>query len=160
MLHPRLAEQVLDVVEKGVVAAVDDLAYARVDDQLRAREAGGNGYVDRCALYGVAVQGGLADRVLLGMDAQALLQVAAALRGLGGQPPAKQLTTPCGIPLWPVESMWRLRTITAATWRREQFEREATTPAMFMKYSSQQGRGSTTRLAIGQILYHKSAASG
>ena len=31
----------------------------------------------------MAVQGGLADGVLLGMNAQALLQVAAALRGMG-----------------------------------------------------------------------------
>ena len=83
MLHPGRLEHLLHLVDESVVATVDDLLYAGVDDQLRASEARGNRDVDRAARDGVAVIGGLADRVLLGVSAEALLEVRAALRRPG-----------------------------------------------------------------------------
>ena len=80
MLHPRRLEHLLHLVDEGVVATIDDLLYAGVDDELRAGEAGGNRYVDRAARDGVAVVGGLADRVLLGVGAEAFLEMGPAFR--------------------------------------------------------------------------------
>ena len=83
MLHPRLPEEFLHGVQERIVPSVDDLADAGVDDQLCAGEARRNGDVYRGALDGVAVQGGLADGVLLGVDAEALLEVRSAFRRMG-----------------------------------------------------------------------------
>src|SRR2546421_2247568 len=49
-------------------------------------------------------------------------------------------------PLYPVDRMVRSRTITEPTYFRGQVEREATTCAMFMKYSSQETRASAMRM--------------
>src|SRR5574344_368339 len=76
-LDAGLLEHVADGVEEGVIAAVDDLLDARVDDELGAGEAGGDGDVDGGTGDGGAVIGGLADRVLLGVDAQALVEALA-----------------------------------------------------------------------------------
>src|SRR6266481_9771200 len=57
-----------------------------------------------------------------------------------GQPPSLQFRVPRGVPLYPVEITRLSLTIIAATFRFMQFERDATTFAMFMKYSSQLGR--------------------
>src|SRR5579885_708650 len=57
-----------------------------------------------------------------------------------GQPPSLQFFTPLGVPLYPVEMMRRSFTISAATFRFMQLDREATMRAMLMKYSSQSGR--------------------
>src|SRR5215510_3943450 len=54
-----------------------------------------------------------------------------------GQPPSLQV--PRGVPLYPVEITRLSFTMIAATFRFMQFDREATTFAMFMKYSSQLG---------------------
>ena len=83
MLHPGRLEHILHLVDEGIVAAIDDLLYAGVDDQLRASEARGNRDVDRAAGNGVAVVGGLANRVLLGVGAETLLEVRTALRRSG-----------------------------------------------------------------------------
>src|SRR5919108_6290113 len=56
-----------------------------------------------------------------------------------GHPPSLQLRVPRGVPLYPVEITRLSRTMMAATFRLMQFDREATTLAMFMKYSSQLG---------------------
>ena len=83
MLHPRRLEHLLHLVDEGVVATIDDLLYAGVDDELRAGEAGGNRYVDCAARDGVAVVGGLADGVLLGVCAETFFEMRAALRRPG-----------------------------------------------------------------------------
>ena len=83
MLHPGRLEHLLHLVDEGIVAAIDDLLYAGVDDQLRASEARGNRDVDRAASDGIAVVGGLADCVLLSVGAKAFLEVRTALRRPG-----------------------------------------------------------------------------
>lgn len=55
-------------------------------------------------------------------------------------PPSQQFVIPRGVPLYPVEMIRRSRTISAATCRREQLPRRATTCAISIKYSSQPGR--------------------
>jgi len=50
-----------------------------------------------------------------------------------GQPPSKQFLTPRGVPLYPVDMMRFSDTTTAATLRREQLARVATTRAISMK---------------------------
>ena len=80
VLHARRREHFVHRVEKGVVAAVDDFANPRVDDEFRARQARGNRDVDRPALNAVPVVGGLADRILLGVGAEALVEMRPALR--------------------------------------------------------------------------------
>src|SRR5215469_7386312 len=56
-----------------------------------------------------------------------------------GHPPSLQFRVPRGVPLYPVDTTRLSRTMIAATFRFMQFDREATTFAMFMKYSSQLG---------------------
>ena len=80
MFHARLLEDVLDRVEKGVLARIDDLPDPSVDKELRTRQARRNRHIRRRPVDGVAVLGRLADRILLGMDAQALVEMLAALR--------------------------------------------------------------------------------
>src|ERR1051325_11169927 len=57
----------------------------------------------------------------------------------------------CGIPriepLYPVDRIVRLRTMTAPTYLRWQVDRVATTCAMLMKYSSQDARGRGSAMA-------------
>jgi len=50
-----------------------------------------------------------------------------------GQPSSKQFFTPRGVPLYPVEMIRFSDTTTAATLRREQLARVATTKAISMK---------------------------
>src|SRR5215471_14506845 len=57
-----------------------------------------------------------------------------------GHPPSLQFRVPRGVPLYPVETTRLSRTMMAATFLLMQFDRDATTFAMFMKYSSQLGR--------------------
>src|SRR6185369_9489072 len=66
-----------------------------------------------------------------------------------GQPPSLQLRVPRGAPLYPVEMTRLSRTMIAATFRLIQFERDATTFAIFMKYSSQLGLW-TSRKSFGR----------
>ena len=80
MLHSGCLEHLLDLVDEGIVATVDDLLYPRVDDELGAREARRNRNVDRATGDGVAVVGGLADGVLLGVCAETFFEMRAALR--------------------------------------------------------------------------------
>src|SRR5215217_1487899 len=56
------------------------------------------------------------------------------------QPTSSQWGIPEGLPLYPVVRIRLSRTITAPTARRGQVERVATSCAMRMKYSSQEGR--------------------
>ena len=73
-LYASLAEHLLDGVEKRrIVAAVNDFLDAGVDDELGAGEAGGDRDVDRGARDVHPVTRRLADCVLLGMYAQALV---------------------------------------------------------------------------------------
>ena len=51
-----------------------------------------------------------------------------------GQPPSLQFRVPRGVPLYPVEMIRLSLTMIAATFRLRQFDREAATFAMFMKY--------------------------
>ena len=75
-LYASLAEHLLDGVEKRrIVAAVNDFLDAGVDDELGAGEARRERDVDRRARHVDAVARSLADRVLLGVHAQALLEV-------------------------------------------------------------------------------------
>src|SRR5438105_15948533 len=57
-----------------------------------------------------------------------------------GQPPSLQFRVPRGVPLYPVDTTRLSLMIIAATFRFMQFERDATTFATFMQYSSQLGR--------------------
>src|SRR3989344_7015152 len=61
-----------------------------------------------------------------------------------GQPPSLQFFTPRGVPLYPVEIILLSFTITAATFRFTQLLLIATSFAMFMKYSSHEGRLKST----------------
>src|SRR5439155_22875301 len=56
-----------------------------------------------------------------------------------GHPPSLQFRVPRGVPLYPVEMTRLSLTMMAATFRLMQLDREATTLAMFIKYSSQLG---------------------
>ena len=80
MFDTGLLEHVLHRVEERVLARVDDLLDAGVDEKLRAREARRDRDVRRPPVDGVPVLGRLADRVLLGVDAEALVEMRAALR--------------------------------------------------------------------------------
>ncbi len=76
-------EHLLNLIYKGVVAAIDDLADACVDNELGAGEARRDGDIDGAAGDAVAVVGGLANSVLLGVGAEALFEVIAAFCGGG-----------------------------------------------------------------------------
>src|SRR4051812_38477345 len=63
-------------------------------------------------------------------------------------PTSEQWGIPRMEPLYPVDRMVRSRTITDPTYLRGQVDREATTAAMFMKYSSQDTRWSAMTLVL------------
>lgn len=79
MLDARLLEYLLDGIQECVVASVDDLLDARVDDELRAGEARRERHVDGASGNCDSVMGRLADRVLLGVRAKTLVQPHSAL---------------------------------------------------------------------------------
>src|SRR5215470_13283772 len=78
-----------------------------------------------------------------------------------GHPPSLQFRVPRGVPLYPVDTTRLSRTMIAATFRFIQFDREATTFAMFMKYSSQLGRWiSFSSLGSNSSIWTYSFSSG
>ena len=78
-----LVKERLGLCIEGILARVDDLADAGVDDHLRAGQARGKRDVDGGAGQANAVIGRLADGVLLGVDADALVQRGPALHIAG-----------------------------------------------------------------------------
>ena len=80
MFHARLFEHIFHRIEERVLARVDDLLDTGIDEKLRAREARRDRDVGSSPVDGVPVLGRLADRVLLGVDAEALVEMRAALR--------------------------------------------------------------------------------
>ena len=82
VFDPRLFENIFDRIKKRVIAAVHHLGDTGVDDEFSARKTRRDGDVDGGVFDGVTVKRGLADGVLLGVDAKALFKMAAAPGGV------------------------------------------------------------------------------
>ena len=135
VLHPGGLEHLLDRVEERIVAPIDDFPEPGVDDQFRARQARGYSDVDCATGDGVAVVGGLADCVLLGMGAKAFLEMRAAfnLAGAARTTAGKAVGNAARRAIVAGDSMWLSFMMTAPTLRRMQLLRLETTRAISMK---------------------------